>query len=103
MSYGLQGDIEETDESDDHIENVVATARLTLPPDTFEGLGFLAGVSYVNNIADSAGLEGDDGVGGALISYSLADNVGLSLEYLTGEFEDKDERDQLTSQLAIEW
>ena len=40
---------------------------------------------------------------GAGVSYSLSDNVGLSLEYLTGEFENDDERNQLTSQLAIEW
>jgi hypothetical protein len=187
----FNGDVEETNESDNHIENYVATARLTLPPDTFEGLGLTAGVSYVNNIADSDNLEGDDGVGGALesvddyvagfsafasasvmerffleaeylgamddfedgelafgtgklepktwnfefafaaaedvtlaikyegsddcgsllpeeqygavVSYGLADNVALSVEYLTGEFENDDERDQLTSQLAIEW
>jgi hypothetical protein len=185
------GDVEETNESDNHIENLVATARLTLPPDLIEGFGLMMGVSYVNSIADSDGLEGDDGVGGALgtvddyvggfsafasasmmdrvffeaeylgaiddfedgelafgagkrepkawnfelafaatedvtlgvkyegsddcgdflpeeqygavISYGLAENVGVSLEYLYGEFENDDERNQLTSQLAIEW
>ena len=185
------GDVEETNESDNHIDNFVATARLTLPPDLIEGLDLTAGVSYVNNIADSDGLEGDDAVGGAfgsvddyvpgfsvfasasmmdrffleaeylgatedfedgelafgtgkrkptawnlefafaateditlgvkyegsddlgsflpeeqygaVISYALAQSVGVSLEYLYGEFENDDERNQLTSQLAIEW
>lgn len=185
------GDVEETNESDDHIENYVVTARLTVPPDLVEGVGLMTGISYVNSIADSDGLEGDDGVGGALgsvddyvpglslfasasfmdrffleaeylaatedfedgelalgtgkrkpkawnlefafaaaediivgvkyegsddlgnflpedqygavVSYALAESVGLSLEYLYGEFENDDEREQLTSQLAIEW
>lgn len=184
------GDVEETG-SDDHIENYVATARLTVPPDLIKGFNLMAGVSYVDNIADSNGLEGEDGVDGdsntiedyvggfsafasasmsdryfleaeyvgatddfkdgelafgsgkrkpvawnlefafaateditlgvkyegsddlgnflpeeqygAVISYGLAENVGVSLEYLYGEFENDDERNQLTSQLAIEW
>jgi len=184
------GDVEETG-SDNHIENYVATARLTVPPDLIKGFNLMAGVSYVDNIADSNRLEGEDGVDGdsntiedyvggfsafasasmsdryfleaeyvgatddfkdgelafgsgkrkpvawnlefafaateditlgvkyegsddlgnflpeeqygAVISYGLAENVGVSLEYLYGEFENDDERDQLTSQLAIEW
>ena len=40
---------------------------------------------------------------GAAITYGLFNNTSLALEYLHGEFENDDERDLLTGQLAIEF
>ena len=55
--------------------------------------------------------EGGDDLGdflpedqyGAAVSYGLFENTSLSLEYLHGEFENDDERDLVTTQLAIEF
>jgi len=55
--------------------------------------------------------EGGDDLGdvlpedqyGAAVSYSLFENTSLSLEYLHGEFENDDERDLITTQLAVEF
>ena len=187
----FNGDINETGEDDDHIENFVATVKFSLPEDTVSGLGLMVGASWISNIADSNGLqdyldeagtdeikdfisgwsafvsacfldkfffeaeyvaatdsfeESDLGLGpgekfeprawnfelacgvredlevavryegsddaldfipekqyGAAFTYCLFDNTSLALEYLHGEFENNDERDMLTSQLAIEF
>ena len=40
---------------------------------------------------------------GAVITYSLFENTAIALEYLHGEFENDDERDLLTTQLAVEF
>ena len=40
---------------------------------------------------------------GGVVSYGLFENTSLALEYLRGEFENNDERDLLTAQLAIEF
>lgn len=40
---------------------------------------------------------------GVAVAYGLFDNTTLSLEYLYGEFENDDERDLVTTQLAIEF
>jgi hypothetical protein len=40
---------------------------------------------------------------GAAVTYGLFENTSLSLEYLHGEFENDDERDLLTTQLAVEF
>jgi len=55
--------------------------------------------------------EGGDDLGdflpedqyGAAVSYGLFENTSLSLEYLHGEFENDDERDLVTTQLAVEF
>jgi hypothetical protein len=55
--------------------------------------------------------EGGDDLGdflpedqyGAAVTYGLFENTSLSLEYLHGEFENDDERDLVTTQLAIEF
>ncbi|MCD6296720.1 MAG: LbtU family siderophore porin [Deltaproteobacteria bacterium] len=55
--------------------------------------------------------EGGDDLGdflpedqyGAAVSYGLFENTFLSLEYLHGEFENDDERDLITTQLAVEF
>ena len=55
--------------------------------------------------------EGGDDLGdflpedqyGAAVSYGLFENTSLSLEYLHGEFENDDERDLITTQLAVEF
>ncbi len=183
---GFNGDIDETGE-DDHIKGYVASATFTLPEESLPDLGLMAGVSYISNLADSDGLEGEtpgevaDHVGGlgsfvsvsyqerffleaeyvgaldtfeagelsfdggkdyepkawnlelafvpiedlelalryeggddlgdllpetqygAAITYSLFANTSIALEYLHGEFENDDERDLLTTQLAIEF
>ncbi len=40
---------------------------------------------------------------GAAVTYGLFENTSLALEYLHGKFENDDERDLLTAQLAIEF
>jgi hypothetical protein len=54
----FNGDINETDEDDDHIDNWVAGGIFTLPEETVAGLDLKVGASYISNIADSDGLEG---------------------------------------------
>jgi hypothetical protein len=55
--------------------------------------------------------EGGDDLGdflpedqyGAAVTYGLFESTSLSLEYLHGEFENDDERDLVTTQLAVEF
>ena len=55
--------------------------------------------------------EGGDDLGdflpedqyGAAVTYGLFENTSLALEYLHGEFENDDERDLVTTQLAVEF
>ncbi|MFW6179839.1 MAG: LbtU family siderophore porin, partial [Desulfohalobiaceae bacterium] len=182
----FNGDVEEAD-SDDHIESYVANAAVSLPESALPGLKMSFGGSYISNIADSDGLEGEvsgdlkdyvpglgaflslaymerifleaeyvsaldefeagelgfdagqqmepqtwnfelafapadrwtlaaryeggDDLGdflpqtqyGAAVSYSLFENTALALEYLHGEFENDDEYDRITTQLAVEF
>lgn len=55
--------------------------------------------------------EGGDDLGdflpedqyGAAVTYGLFENTSIALEYLHGEFENDDERDLVTTQLAVEF
>ncbi|MEA1948882.1 MAG: LbtU family siderophore porin [Thermodesulfobacteriota bacterium] len=182
----FNGDIDETGE-DNHIESYVVGASFSVPEELISNFGITGGISYISNIADSDGLEGEtpgeikDYVGGfnvflsisfmdkffleceylgaldefepgelsfdggkkfqpetwnfelayaatdrlevavkyeggddlgdllpedqygAALTYGLFENTSLSLEYLHGEFENDDERDLFTTQLAIEF
>ncbi len=88
----FNGDIDETDD-DDHINSFVASGIFTLPKDAVQGLRLTTGMSWISNIADSDGLQGEDGVDGdavndsvggfsAFISVSLIDRIFLEAEYL---------------------
>lgn len=58
LSLGVfNGEINETDEDDDHIQKFVASAVFTLPKDTVSCLGLVVGASYISDIADSNGLQ----------------------------------------------
>ncbi|MBW2576217.1 MAG: LbtU family siderophore porin [Deltaproteobacteria bacterium] len=182
----FNGDIDETGE-DNHIESYVAAASFSVPEELISNFGITAGVSYISNIADSDGLEGEtpdqikdyvdgfsaflsisfmdkfffefeylgaldefeagelsfdggmefqpetwnfelayaatdrlevavkyeggDDLGdflpedqyGAAVTYGLFENTSLSLEYLYGKFENDDERNLFTTQLAVEF
>jgi len=182
----FNGDIDETGE-DNHIESYVAAASFSVPEELISNFGIAGGVSYISNIADSDGLEGEtpgqikDYVGGfnaflsisfmdklfleceylgaldefeagelsfdsgkeyqpktwnfelayaatdwlevavkyeggedlgdflpedqygAAVTYGLFENTSIALEYLHGEFENDDERDLITTQLAVEF
>ena len=182
----FNGDVDEIGE-DNHIETYVAAASFSVPEKVSSNFGIRAGVSYISNIADTDGLEGetpgeikdyvdgfnafvslsfmdklflefeylgaldefeagelsfDDGkefqpetwnfelayaatdrlelaikyeggddLGdflpedqyGAAVTYGLFENTSLALEYLHGEFENDDERDLVTTQLAVEF
>jgi hypothetical protein len=182
----FNGDVDEIGE-DNHIESFVASASFSVPEELSSNFGISGGVSYISNIADSDGLEGEtpgeikDYVGGfnafvslsymdkfffefeylgaldefeagelsfdngkefqpetwnfelayaatdrlelaikyeggddlgdflpedqygAAVTYGLFENTSLSLEYLHGEFENDDERDLVTTQLAVEF
>lgn len=98
LSVGaFNGDIDEIDE-DNHINNFVAAGVFTLPENSVSGLGLTAGVSWINNIADSDTLQDEDGVDGndmdsyvsgfsAFVSVSLKDSLFMEAEYL-GALED---------------
>ncbi|MBW2012716.1 MAG: LbtU family siderophore porin [Deltaproteobacteria bacterium] len=85
----FNGDIDETGE-DNHIESYVAAASFSLPQELISNFGIAGGVSYISNIADSDGLEGEtpgqikDYVGGfnAFLSISFIDKFFLECEYL---------------------
>jgi hypothetical protein len=95
ISIGLfNGDVNETDDDDDHIDNLVAGAMFTLPENNTFGL--MVGASYISNISESDTLEGENGVdsdnntidenvGGfsAFISASLYEKFFLEVEYVT--------------------
>ncbi len=182
----FNGDIDETGE-DNHIESYVANVSFSVPQELISNFGIFAGVSYISNIADTDGLEGEtpgqiqdyvDGFNaflsisfmdkffleceylgaldefeagelsfdggkefqpetwnlelayratdkieiavkyeggndlgdflpedqyGAAVTYGLFENTSLSLEYLHGKFENNDERDLITTQLAVEF
>ena len=86
----FNGDIDETGE-DNHVDSFVAAATFTLPEDAAGPIGVAGGLSYISNLADTDGLEGEtpgqvaDRVGGfsAFVSLSLADLFFLEAEYLT--------------------
>ncbi|MBW2642230.1 MAG: LbtU family siderophore porin [Deltaproteobacteria bacterium] len=85
----FNGDIDEIGE-DNHIESFVARASFSVPEELSSDFGIAGGVSYISNIADSDGLEGEtpgqikDYVGGfnAFISLSVKDKLFLEFEYL---------------------
>ena len=95
------GDVNEVGEDDDHIENFVASARLTLPEETIPGIGLMGGVSYVNDISDSDNLqdevidhEVEDFIAGfaAFLHVSVHDKFFLEAEYVAAldDFEESD-------------
>ena len=182
----FNGDIDETGE-DNHIESYVAGASFSVPEKLISNFGIAGGLSYISNIADSDGLEGEtpgqikdyvdgfnaflsisfmdkiffeceylgaldefeagelsfdggkefqpetwnfelayaatdrlevavkyeggDDLGdflpedqyGVAVTFGLFENTSLALEYLHGEFENDDQRDLITTQLAIEF
>lgn len=183
----FNGDIDEAGD-DDHVDAFVACATVTVPENTIPEVGLTMGISYISNIADSDGLEGEIASGelndsvaglgaflslsfrerffleaeyvgaldefeagelsfdggnelqpvtwnlefavaatdllemafrceggddladflpeiqyGATLAYSLFPHTTLALEFLHGEFENDDERDLLTTQLAVEF
>ncbi len=179
----FNGDVDEVD-NDNHIESHVLSAVFTLPAERLQDVGLTVGASYISNIAEADGLEGESagavkdyvgGVGffasvafqerfffemeyvgaveefeagelnfdggkavapatwniefafapsekvglaaryegsdeadflperqyGVCITYSLFESTSLGVEYLHGEFENDDETDIVTAQLAI--
>lgn len=92
----FNGDVDETGE-DNHIESYVGSAVYSLPEETVKDLGLMLGVSYISNIAESDGLEGEtpgeiaDYVGGlgAFVSVSFRDRFFFEAEYIgaTDSFE----------------
>jgi len=183
----FNGNVEEEGD-DNHIDNFVGSAYFRLPEDVRPGFSMMLGGSYINNLADSDGLEGEipneeindyvSGLGsflsiayqdryflkaeyvgalndfeadelefsngkslepkawnfefafvpipdlelaakyeggedlgnfqpenqyGGAITYNLFKYTSLSLEYLYGEYENEDERNLVTSQLAVEF
>jgi len=85
----FNGDIDETGE-DNHIESFVASASFSVPEELIPNFCISGGMSYISNIADSDGLEGEtpgeikDYVGGfnAFTSLSFMDKLFLEFEYL---------------------
>jgi hypothetical protein len=86
----FNGDVDEIGE-DNHIKGFVGSAIFSLPEGVVPDLGFMAGVSYTSNIADSDGLEGEtpgeieDYVGGlgGFLSVSFQDRFFLEAELIT--------------------
>jgi hypothetical protein len=76
-----------------------------------ETWNFELAVAATDRIEVAVKYEGGDDLGdflpedqyGAVLRYGLFENTSLSLEYLHGEFENDDERDLFTTQLAVEF
>jgi hypothetical protein len=87
---GFNGDINETDDADDHIDGFVGSVVVTLPDGLIPNMGLMLGGSYISNIADSDGLEGEtpgtvrDYIGGlgAFLSASFMEKVFFEAEYI---------------------
>ncbi len=84
------GDVNEVGDEDDHIDGFAGSAVFTLPEGLVPNLGLMAGASYLSNIAESDGLEGEtpgvlqDDVGGlgAFLSVAYMDRVFFEAEYV---------------------
>ncbi len=86
----FNGDVDETGDSD-HIDDFAAS--LVVTPDISEAFGIAFGVSYITNIGESNGLEGeitgagtvkDDVPGvGAFLSFNFKERFFLELEYVS--------------------
>lgn len=84
------GDVDEIGD-DDHIGGFSAGAVFSLPEGVVPDIGLSLGGSYISNIADSDGLEGEtpgeveDHVGGlgAFLSLSFQDRFFLEAEFVT--------------------
>ncbi|BBO89751.1 LbtU family siderophore porin [Desulfosarcina ovata] len=96
-AFIFNGDVDEADEDDDHIDNFGANAGYTMESDTFT---IDAGISYINNlidadgwedIIDEEGLELNDYAAG-LGAYAI---VGIGPVTLIGEY--------ITALDEIEW
>ncbi|MGD2029684.1 MAG: LbtU family siderophore porin [Desulfobacterales bacterium] len=76
-----------------------------------ETWNFELAIAATDRIELALKYEGGDDLGdflpedqyGAAVTYGLFDSTSLSLEYLHGEFENDDERDLVTTQLAVEF
>lgn len=98
------GDINETGESDDHIDNFVASAVLTLPEGMAPHIGLTMGVSWISNMADTNGIQDaleEEGISeindyvegfSAFLSLTFMDKLFFEGEYVcaTDHFEADD-------------
>ncbi len=111
----FNGDVDEAGD-DDRIDDYEA-AVVVSPQLGFEDFGLTAGLSYISNIGESDGLEGetpgalqDDVPGlGGFVSVAFQErffiefeNTTLAVEYLRGFFENDDEADVLNTQIGID-
>jgi hypothetical protein len=81
----FNGDIDETGDHE-QINSYVASLRAALPQETVTGLGFMAGVSYMTNIADSDSLQE---VGTGVAAATITDCVAGFSAFLSVSFMDK--------------
>ena len=85
----FNGDVDETG-ADDTIDGYVGSLTVTIPEGMVPNLTLMLGASYISNIADTDGLEGEtpgtvcDHVGGfsAFLSASFMDKFFFEAEYL---------------------
>ncbi len=85
----FNGDVDETGDNDSHIDDFVASINIT--PTISEDFNLSFGVSYISNIAESDGLEGEtsgtiveDVAGmGAFVSIAYKERFFLELEYVS--------------------
>ncbi|MBW2740112.1 MAG: LbtU family siderophore porin [Deltaproteobacteria bacterium] len=91
LSVGaFNGDIDETGEGSNHIDNYLASACFTLPETTVPDLNLTAGISGISNIADSDALQEEatatikNHIGGfnTFIIASILDKYFFNAEYL---------------------
>jgi hypothetical protein len=86
----FNGDVDEIGD-DNHIKGFAGGAIFSLPEGAVPDFGLMAGVSYISNIADSGGLEGEtpgeieDYVGGlgTFLSISFQERFFLEAEFVT--------------------
>lgn len=85
----FNGDVDETG-ADNHIDGLAGSIILTIPEGSIPNLNITTGMSYISNIADSNGLEGEtpgsvsNHVGGfsAFFSAAFKDKLFFEAEYL---------------------
>lgn len=84
------GDVNEIGDEDDHIDGFAGSAVFTLPKGIVPNLGATIGASYISNMGDSDGLEGEtpgvlqDNVGGfgAFLSLAFMEKYFFEAEYI---------------------
>lgn len=76
----FNGDVDERGEEDDHVDGWVLSVSYEASGGVLGDVGLMGGISYINNIGESDGLEGEI-VGGEIDDYVAGIGMFLSLSF----------------------